>query len=174
MIFSEKQYNTNYNFFTLEKVATETWFLVHMIGFYHEEELPTLFNLLKNHFICPKCKKHIKDYLHDHEIKTFKDTLIFHNAVNARLGKLVLNEDLFNEKVIEILYEEKVTFEFMLYLPMLAFFNGEKRLGNKIVKIIFHEDFCFNDFNDFFSYVLDIPQKIYKFKFKDKIKRELV
>lgn len=58
-------------------------------------------NLLREHYPCAKCRKHMNDYIQanpvhahwHHDKGFFKWSWVFHNAVNQRLGKPLVDYD---------------------------------------------------------------------------------
>lgn len=79
------------NIFKLSNVGSQCWFILHYLGFKQDTKLLHIFfNTLSKHFICPKCRRHLSQYLIDNYNKpptTFEDTIILHNNVNQRINK---------------------------------------------------------------------------------------
>lgn len=77
------------DFFKLSNVNRETWGIIHYLGFLgKKEEVRKLFHLLSRFFVCPKCRRHITEFLILNPTPaSFDDTIDFHNAVNQRIGK---------------------------------------------------------------------------------------
>lgn len=77
------------DFFKLSNVNHETWGIIHYLGFLgKKDEVKRLFFLLSRFFVCPKCRRHITEFLNVNPVPcSFDDTIDFHNAVNQRIGK---------------------------------------------------------------------------------------
>lgn len=102
----KKTQNKIGDIFKLSNVCRESWFIIHCLGrFEKKEELKDLFILFSKHFICPKCKRHIVDYITYNKIPSnYQETVNFHNAVNTRIKKE--NED--GKKTLLLIDSKKI------------------------------------------------------------------
>lgn len=155
-----------YYFFTLDNVCNETWFILHTISLKGNEFLEDFLQLLRSKFVCSVCRKHINEYLNENKILTLKDTLIFHNVVNKRVGKPILIdfkivEDLINDNLTEdkrkIVFDKKLKIEGFLYSALLSFIEEKLDLTMYILNIIDANirDFPSDSFYQFFNFLCD-------------------
>jgi hypothetical protein len=81
-----------------------TWLSIHLLAYNANDDRSKMsfidfMELLRNGYPCAKCRKHMSDYILSHPIHSywnenrgfFKWSWLFHNAVNRRLGKPLLD-----------------------------------------------------------------------------------
>lgn len=103
-------------------VGPGTWWVIHTkakeaTNDKRIDEFIDFMNFLRQHFSCPKCRKHIGEYIdthpfddlrsltneYDERIGMFKWAWMFHNAVNTRIGKKIYVEW---ETALDMFYNE--------------------------------------------------------------------
>ena len=78
-----------------DKLGKSTWYLLHEIVKHADEEYDPAFTLLIKTlgvlYPCPHCREHIQEYLKTRRVEmTQKWMCEFHNAVNVRLNKTIV------------------------------------------------------------------------------------
>lgn len=95
-----------------EIVGPGIWFTIHLMAYHatdplKKQQFMEYMRMVVDNLKCEKCRMHAKRYLEEHpmepylnlknmagqDIGLFKWTWIFHNAVNSRLGKPILDWD---------------------------------------------------------------------------------
>lgn len=79
-----------------DKLGKSTWYLLHEIVKHADPEYDPAFMLLMKTlgvlYPCPHCREHIKEYLESRRVEmTEKWVCEFHNAVNVRLNKTIVD-----------------------------------------------------------------------------------